>query len=270
VKYNPEAFESYYHQEWDPEKMVDFHASGKPHFFAPKEYPNIVGKEPPRKPNERALAQDQSSPSSPPLATAGLGHKKPAGQLSSRGTKFRSGDANTESGRVAKRGGDNSPDLAGSAVDGKGTGEAFGNKTIGVNQDAQNSDGNNPNSSSGSDFFADSKKSESGSTGSGSLNGSGESSGSSGANESSMSSRIAGKKSDSEGLNDSTFFDSKPPAEKTDGRIARKPPRESDGTYAGVQNGGTSLNRMPASPLKEPTAQPRKTNKPQVTFEGGV
>jgi hypothetical protein len=217
----------------------------------------------------RGNDQNSSPPGSPsPLATAGPGHKKPLGQVS-RGTEIRSGDANTESGRVAKRGGDDSPEAAGSAITGSRVGAATGNNMIVANPNAKG-DGDNPNTepnSSGSNSLANSSGDSS--SGSGGLNGSGESSGSAGASDSSMASRIAGKKSGSGGLNDAKFFEESP-AEKTDDRKARKLPRKSDGTYAGVQNGGTSLNRMPASPFKEPTTQPRKTNKPQVTFERGV
>jgi len=254
VKYNPNGLESYYHQEWDPEKMVDFHATGKPRFFAPKEYPNIVGKEPPRKPNERALAQDQSSPSGNPLATAEPGHKKPLGQVS-RGTEIRSGDANTVSGRVAQRGGDNSPDAAGSAITGSGVGAATGNNMIVANPNAKG-DGDNPNTepnSSGSNSFASSSGDSS--SGSGGLNGSGESSGSAGASDSSMASRIAGKKSDSGGLNDATFFEKSPKLETANAE--RKPRKSEPVDNTKFQIAGKSPDRNPASNPSEQRGIPK-------------
>jgi len=265
VKYNPNGLESYYHQEWDPEKMVDFHATGKPRFFAPKEYPNIVGKEPPRKPNERALAQDQSSPSGNPLATAGPGHKKPAGQVSNRGTEVRSGETNTESGRVAKRGGDDSPDTAGSAITGSG-GIPEGNKTIVVNNDAQNSDGENPNSSSGdqkSDLFADSSKTGSGSSGLG--GGSSEDSGFSGTPTASI---MKNKKTGDGGLNDPDYLaNSTPPETKEPKPKPRTPARVGDAQVAGA---GTKPNRTPASSTTNLNSTPSRALRNQVNFDGGV
>jgi hypothetical protein len=218
----------------------------------------------------RGNDQNSSPPGSPsPLATAGPGHKKPLGQVS-RGTEIRSGDANKESGRVAKRGGDDSPDAAGSAVDGKGTGEAFGNKTIGVNQDAQNSDGSNPNSGSGtqsSDFFAGSKKSESGSSDLG-----GVSSKDSGSRETQTALSMKRKKTGYGGLNDPDYLANSTPPETKEPK--RKRARVGDAQVAGgdaqVAGAGVKPNRTPASSTTNLNSSPSRALRNQVNFGGGV
>jgi hypothetical protein len=213
----------------------------------------------------RGNDQNSSPPGSPsPLATAGPGHKKPLGQVS-RGIQIRSGDANKESGRVAKRGGDDSPSEAGSAVDGKGTGEAFGNKTIVVNNDAQNSDGENPNSSSGdqkSDLFADSSKTGSGRSGLG--GGSSEDSGFSGTPTASI---MKNKKTRNGGLNDPDYLANSTPPETKEKEPKRKPARVGDAQVAGA---GVKPNRTPASSTTNLNSTPSRALRNQVNFDGGV
>lgn len=194
-----------------------------------------------------------SSSSATPLATAGPGHKKPMGQVSS-GSKFRSGDTSNESERNPKRG-DDSPDTAGSAITGNGEAPK-GNNMIVANPYAKNSDGENPsadNAKAGfgdqsSDFFAGSSKSET------NLNSS----------ETQTASTLKGKKEDG-GLNDSEFF-KKTIGEKVDTRIGRTKPRTSDGTFVGTSKDGTSMNRT----LSSSPSTPAKSQRKQVDFEGGV
>jgi len=225
--------------------------------------PDVAQKNPTAPP--RGNDQNSSPPGSPsgtPLATAGPGHKKPLGQVS-RDTKIRSGDANTVSGRVAQRGGD-SPDAAGSAVDGKGTGEAFGNKTIVANQAAPSPDGNNlkyePNSSGPNSFASSSGDSSSGSGGE--MNTKGYSSSYA---ESAAGNLKLNPKQGGDNPLDPDYLNGKFSPE-TNEQISRKPRRSEPVN----ELAGTSANRIPASPSKGPTAQTRKTNKPQVTFGGGV
>jgi hypothetical protein len=218
--------------------------------------PDVAQKNPTAPP--RGNDQNSSPPGSPsgtPLATAGPGHKKPLGQVS-RGTEIRSGDANTESGRVAKRGGDDS-DAAGSAITGSGVGAATGNNMIVANPNAKgDGDGDNPNTesnSSGSNSLANSSGDSSSS--SGGLNGSGESSGSAGASDSSMASRIAGKKSGSGGLNDATFFEKSPKLETANAE--RKPRKSEPVDNAKFQTAGKSTDRNPASNPSEQRGIPK-------------
>jgi hypothetical protein len=224
--------------------------------------PDVAQKNPTAPP--RGNDQNSSPPGSPsgnPLATAGPGHKKPLGQVS-RGTDFRSGDANTESGRVAKRGGDDSPDAAGSAITGSGVGAATGTNKIVANSAAVNANGENPNSNdpnSSSGFFADSAKSESGSSSFGAG-----SSRDSNSSETKSASILKNTKTGDDGLNDPDFF-KKSLGDNIDNRIGRTKPRTSDGTFAGP-SGGATLNRTPASKGNSTNPKPRT----QVGFERGV
>ncbi|NQW44246.1 MAG: hypothetical protein HQ462_02455 [Deltaproteobacteria bacterium] len=214
VKYNPNGLESYYHQEGDPEKMVDFHATGKPRFFAPKEYPNIVGKEPPIKPNERALAQDQSSPFS--LARAESGHRR---KKEKRLTLRESGKPVTGSitpnkkTEAVTRGDDSLPEGGGSPV--RGGGKTTDNDTIVANKDLSLLAGPEKNETKfDPNFFSNDDKNSSSSNNNSNPNSSPDS-----------KSKSLTQVAESDSLLDRDFFSKQPKESLTERR--RKPPRVS-------------------------------------------